>query len=149
MRNPHTVTLLNVNRRRRTSSLLFAATLLAFGFAACGSGDASKPDLPTSVSPGWSLKKMDSSQPPAALPKTSTPPICWTADYASEGSAAVQICGYRSKESAFEAVQELPPAANQVQIPKGVYLVIVRWNNVSQAGITALVTAVQKTLPDK
>jgi len=125
------------------------AALLAFGSAACGTGDASKPDLPTSVSPGWSLKKSDSSPPPATLPKTGNAPQCWTADYAGEGSATVQICGYHSNESAFEALQHLPPAANQVQFQKGVYLVIVRWNNASQAGVTALVTAVQKTLPGK
>ncbi len=145
----HAVTLLSVKSRRGTSSLLFVATLLAFGSAACGTGDASKPDLPTSVSPGWSLKEMDSSQPPATLPKTGIAPVCWTADYASGGSATVQVCGYHSKESAFEALQQLPPAANQVQFQKGVYLVIVQWNNVSEAGITALVTALQKTLPDQ
>src|SRR6185437_15891858 len=97
----YAVTLLNVNRRRGTSSLLFVAALLAFGSAACGTGDASKPDLPTSVSPGWSLKKSDSSPPPATLPKTGNAPQCWTADYAGEGSATVQICGYHSNESAF------------------------------------------------
>ena len=95
------------------------------------------------------MKKMDPSQPPATLPRTGAAPLCWTADYASGGSATVQVCGYRSKEIAFEALQQLPPAANQVQFQKGVYLVIAQWNNVSQAGITALVTALQKTLPDK
>src|ERR1035438_5161870 len=81
---------MTVNRRRGTSSLLFATpplaactVLLAACTVSCSPADSRKPDLPTSVSPGWSLKQMDISAPPARLPQSGTPPVCWKADYAS------------------------------------------------------------------
>lgn len=40
-------------------------------------------------------------------------------------------------------------AAREVKFQKGVYLTVVQWSNVSQAGITALVGAIQRSLPDK
>ena len=123
--------------------------MLAAGCAvSCSPGDAPKPDLPTSISPGWTLRKVESGSP-ERLPPAETPPVCWKADYASEGTATVWVCGYRVPGSAFEAVQRMQSAAHEVKFQKGLYLVVVQWNNVSQAGITALVGAVQRALPDK
>jgi hypothetical protein len=147
----------NVNRRRRTSSLLFATTLLAVFTVSCSSGAARKPDLPASVSPGWSLKQMDVSTPPARLPQSGTPPVCWKADYisvnndsaADKGSATVLVCGYRVSASAFDAAQRMTPAPNEVRFQKGVYFVVVAWNQVSQAGITTLVSAIERALPSE
>ena len=59
------------------------------------------------------------------------------------------VCGYRVSGTAFEAVQRMPPAANEVKFQKGLYLVVVQWNNVTQTSITALVGAIQKSLPDR
>jgi hypothetical protein len=115
---------------------------------ACAPGDAPKPDLPASVSPGWTLKKMESGSP-ERLPQNGTPPICWKADYAGEGDATVWACGYRVSATAFEAAQRMPPAAQQVNFQKGKYLVIVRWSGVSQTAITTLVRAIQRSLPDR
>lgn len=114
--------------------------------AACGSGDAAKPDLPASVSPGWTLQKTETAAPPAGLPQLGTPPVCWKADYTGNGDATVTVCGYRV--SAFEAEQRMPSAPNEVKFHKGVYLAIVHWDNVSQTAITTLVGSIQRSLPD-
>jgi hypothetical protein len=127
----------------------------------CSSGAARKPDLPASISPGWSLKQMDVSTPPARLPQSGTlsgtPPLCWKADYTSaadhggatvlSGNATVLICGYRVSASAFDAAQRMTPAPSEVRFQKGVYLVVVGWTDVSQAGITTLVSAIERALP--
>jgi hypothetical protein len=115
---------------------------------ACAPGDAPKPDLPASVSPGWTLKKMESGSP-ERLPQTGPPPVCWKADYAGDGNASVWVCGYRSSGTAFETAQHMPSAAQQVNFQKGLYLVIVHWNNVSQTAITTLIRAIQRSLPDR
>ena len=113
-----------------------------------------KPDLPASVSPGWTLRKIETSGPPARLPQPAqgeTPPVCWRADYSGPGDATVWVCGYRAPASAFDAVQRMPPAAHEVKFQKGLYLAVVEWNvqsdTVSQTAITALVGALEKTLP--
>ena len=90
---------------------------------------------------------METSGPPARLPQTATPPVCWKADYAGEGAVTVWVCGYRATASAFDAAQRMPSAASEVKFQKGVYLTVVQWQNVSQAGITALVGTLQRSLP--
>jgi len=113
----------------------------------CGSGDASKPELPASVSPGWSRGDLQRSAAPAGLPLSAAPPVCWKAEYKGEGAVSVWVCGYRAGASAFDAVQRMPAAPSEVKFQKGLYLVVVRWAQVSQAGITALVGAIQRSLP--
>jgi hypothetical protein len=76
-----------------------------------------------------------------------TPPVCWKADYKGEGDVSVWVCGYRATASAFDAAQRMPDAAGEVKFQKGLYLVVVRWKDVSQAAITALVSAIQRALP--
>lgn len=115
----------------------------------CAPGDAPKPDLPASVSPGWKLRKMEASGAPDRLPTGSPAPVCWRADYVSEGEATVWACGYRASGSAFEAVQRMRPAASEVRFQKGRYLIVVQWKNVTQASITVLVGAIQRTLPSE
>jgi len=85
---------------------------------------------------------------PERLPPSSPPPSCWRADYAGEGPVTVWACGYPAPESAFEAVQKMAPAAEEVKFHKGRYLIVVDWKNVSQEGITTLIRAVQRSLPD-
>lgn len=115
--------------------------------AACRVGDAPKPDLPASVSPGWTRGELQSSAAPAGLPTAAQPPACWKADYKGEGAVSVWVCGYRVSASAFDAAQRMPAAADEVKFQKGLYLVVVQWKNVSQAAITALVSAIQRSLP--
>jgi hypothetical protein len=81
------------------------------------------------------------------LPQLGTPPVCWKADYSGEGDVTVLVCGYRT--SAFEAEQRMPAAADEVKFHRGPYLVVVHWNNASHAGITALVGAIQRSLPNE
>ena len=100
-----------------------------------------------SVSPGWTLRGIAVSEPPAGLPQLGTPPVCWKADYTGESGATVLVCGYRA--SAFEAEQRMPFSANQVKFHKGVYLVLVRWDNASRAAVTALVGAIERSLPER
>jgi hypothetical protein len=90
---------------------------------------------------------MEASGPPSGVPQLGTPPVCWKADYAGNGDATVWVCGYRV--SAFEAEQRMPSAANEVKFHRGVYLVVVHWNNLIQANVTALVSAIQRSLPSE
>jgi hypothetical protein len=122
----------------------------------CSPAAARKPDLPASVSPGWSLTQMGVSTPPARLPQSGTlsgtPPVCWKANYTNatdNGSATVLICGYRVSASAFDAAQRMAPAPSEVRFQKGVYLVAVAWSQVSQAEITTLVSAIGRALPSE
>jgi hypothetical protein len=114
--------------------------------AGCGNGTPpGKPDLPQSVAPGWTLKAFDRSAAPSGLPAGSAP-RCWRADYVSEGSAQVWICGYAEESSAFDAVQRARAEADTVKFQVGRYLTIVQWRGVSREEITALIRAVQKAL---
>lgn len=92
---------------------------------------------------------MEQSSAPDRLPQSQTPPVCWKADYAGEGDVSVWACDYRAEAGAFDAAQRMPAGANEVKFQKGQYLVVVRWNNVSHGGITALVSSLQRTLPGK
>jgi hypothetical protein len=119
---------------RRQSSLLFAALLLS----ACAPGAPSKPDIPDSVSPGWKLASLNKS--------ADGEPACWKAEYTGPGSAEVSICWYKSTASAFEAVQRARAEAQTVKFQEEHYFVMVNWNSVPKANLTALVRAIQKAL---
>ncbi len=123
---------------RETSSLLFAAVLLA----GCGAGAPPKPELPASVSPGWRLDSFVSAPKPGDLPGT---PECWKASYSGEGTAEAILCGYR-QGGAFDAAQRARAEGQAVKFDQGKYFVLVRWNNSPKAAVTALVRAIQKSL---
>ncbi len=59
------------------------------------------------------------------------------------------MCGYKASGSAFDAVQRTPAAAQAVKFQEGNYLVLVKWNAVPKANLTALIRAIQKTLSPK
>jgi hypothetical protein len=95
---------------------------------------------------------MEVSAPPADLPLSGTPPVCWKADYTSagdNGSATVWVCGYNAAAGALNAEQRMPAAPRRVAFQKGRYFVVVGWNQVSQASITALVSAMERALSDE
>jgi len=107
--------------------------------SACASGPPPKPDIPDSVSPGWKLSSL--------VP--SGEPDCWTAEYTGPGPADIRICWYKATASAFEAVQRARAEAQTVKFQEDHYFVLVHWNNVPKANLTALVRAIQKTLQPK
>jgi hypothetical protein len=107
-----------------------------------------KPELPASVSPGWTLKSYDVSSPPTGLPDGPVPQ-CWKADYAGPGSAEVWACGYRVSGSAFNAEQRARAEADTVKFQEGNYLIIVNWHGGSRAEVTALIRGLQKALQVK
>jgi hypothetical protein len=104
--------------------------------SACTSGPPPKPDIPDSISPGWKLASLVPSGEPA----------CWEAKYTGPGSADLRICWYKATASAFEAVQRARAEAQTVKFPEEHYFVLVKWNNVPKANITALIRAIQKAL---
>jgi hypothetical protein len=116
--------------------------------AACVSGPPPKPDIPDSVSPGWKLSSLNKSALPSGVPADGSPE-CWKADYAGPGSAEAWICWYKAGANAFEAVQRARAEAQTVKFQEGQYLVLVKWNNVPKASLTALVRAIQKSLRPK
>jgi hypothetical protein len=116
---------------RRQTSLLFAALLLE----ACVSSPPPKPDIPDSVSPGWKLSSL-----------TKSSDECWDANYTGQGQAELRICWYKAPASAFEAVQRTPAEAQAVKFQVEHYFVLVKWNNVPRANLTALIRAIQKSL---
>jgi hypothetical protein len=125
-----TVTLTEVIWRRQTS-LLFAALLLGD----CASSPPRKPDIPESVSPGWKLSSL-----------TRSSDECWNAAYSGQGDAELRICWYKATASAFEAVQRTRAEAQTVKFQEEHYFVLVKWNNVPKANLTALIRAIQKAL---
>jgi hypothetical protein len=132
-----------VTGRRETFSLLFAGFSVWMLLAGCGQTAAPKPDLPQSVSPGWKLSSLARSATPSGLSGDGAPQ-CWKAEYTGQGSAQVWTCWYKERANAFEAAQRTRAEAQAVKFQEGSYLVVVRWNNVSKANITALVRAVEK-----
>jgi len=134
----------DVSLRRETFSLLLAVLLTA-----CGPNPAAKPDLPQSVSPGWTLGSFGDALVPQELPPGGTPPQCWKAQYAGPGSADVWVCGYKVTGGAFDAVQRARAEAQTVKFQEGRYLVLVKWNAVPKTSLTALIRAIQKTLHPK
>jgi hypothetical protein len=117
---------------RRQTSLLFASILLG----ACAAQPPA-PELPDSVSPGWKL---------TALTKSPGTPDCWKALYAGSGDAEVNVCWYQATGSAFDAVQRTRAEAQAVKFQEQHYFVLVKWNNVPKANLTALIRAIQKYL---
>ena len=131
-----------MTRRGTAFSLLFGA-LAGWG---CGAGKPpGKPDLPQSVSPGWTLKSYEHADVPAGVPAR-VKPECWRAEYAGPGSATVWACGYAEGSSAFDAMQRAESEANTVKFQQDRFLVMVKWNGGSRAEVTALVRGVQKSL---
>lgn len=127
--------------------LLFSAVSL---IALSGCADASsppKPDLPASVSPGWTLKSFDDSSAPDGLPE-GPKPTCWKANYtgANQATAEAWVCGFTVTSGAFDAGQRTRAAANTVKFDKGRYLVVARWNNGSRTDVVALMRALQAAL---
>jgi hypothetical protein len=92
---------------------------------------------------------MEAGGSPQRLPEGSSKPVCWRAEYAGEGPVTVWACGYQASASAFEASQKMASAAQEVRFQKGRYLIVVDWKNVSQEGITTLIRAIQRSLPDQ
>ena len=133
----------DVSLRRETFSLLSALLL-----AACGPNAAAKPDLPQSVSPGWTLASFGPAPAPSGIP-VANPPECWKAQYTGPGAADIWMCGYRAQGSAFDAVQRAAAEASTVKFQEGKYLVLVKWSAVPKASLTALIREIQKTLKPK
>jgi hypothetical protein len=139
-------------RANNSLLLIFSPMLLAgvvLGMAACGEGAVpARPDLPQSVSPGWTRKSFVHADPPAGLP-SGQKVECWKAEYAGPGSASILTCGYAAESGAFDAAQRFPSGGDRVKFQSGKYLVLVQWTGGSKAEITALVRALQKTLGTK
>lgn len=128
-------------KRPAILSLLFSAIFLA----SCSAGGHTKPDIPQSVSPGWRRTSFESSGTPEGVPRSASTE-CWKADYEGQGTALIWFCGYAEKTGAFDAVQRTPAEAQTAKFQEGPYLVLVKWNNVPKAGLTALIRAIQKSL---
>jgi hypothetical protein len=145
-----TVTLTNVIWRRQTSLLsgLLLPAILVLGaclIEACSPARPAKPDIPTSISPGWKLSSLDKAPPPPEVSGDGSPE-CWKARYTAEGPADLWICWYRAPANAFEAVQRVRAEAQTVKFQEGRYFILVKWNNVPKASLTALVRGIEKAL---
>ncbi len=77
------------------------------------------------------------------------PQQCWKARYTGQGTADVSLCGYQLEGGAFDAVQRARAQAQTVKFQEGRFLVLVKWDAVPKASLTALIRAVQKTMNPK
>ncbi len=134
--------------RRRKTSLLFAPLLLC----SCASSPPSKPAIPASVSPGWSLLSLEKAALPSALgvPQEGSS-TCWKGNYTGQGlsgaaTANIWVCWYKEKANAFDALQRARAEAQMVKFQEGRYLVFLQWNNVAKTSLTALVRGIEKAL---
>lgn len=134
--------------RRETFSLLFGWILLS----ACGTSGTQAPELPQSISPGWTRLSYARAAAPSAVPASGAPE-CWRADYrgvaAAQTAAQVWVCRFKASGSAFDAVQRARAEAQTVKFQEGNYLVLVKWNDAPKASLAALVRAVQKATGPK
>ncbi len=117
--------------------------------AGCSASKASEPDLPRSVSPGWTRTALARAPLPAAVPPAGAPQ-CWKADYSGQAgprtSAEVWVCVYATSDGAFDAMQRARAEAQMVRFQDRRYLVLVKWNDAPKASLTALVRAIQKAV---
>ncbi len=134
--------------RQELFSLLSVSILLA----GCGTTQAPAPDLPQSVSPGWTRTTLVRAAAPSAIPAAGEPQ-CWRADYKgqadAQSGAQVWVCWYKVSGSAFDAMQRARAEAQTVKFQEGSYLVMVKWNDTPKANLTALVRAMQKAVQAK
>lgn len=134
--------------RRDTISLLSVSIVLA----ACSAAQAPEPQLPQSVSPGWTRTSFSQAGAPAGIPTTNAPK-CWKANYrgqaAPQTSAQVWVCWYKASGSAFDAMQRARAEAQSVKFQEGNNLVLINWNDTPKTDLTALVRALQKALQGK
>jgi hypothetical protein len=128
---------------RRPAVLIAVCAEAIFG--GCRSAQNTKPDLPQSVSPEWTLKSLERQPAPSGIPKDGQPE-CWRAEYAGNGKVHAYTCRYDADTGAFDAVQRTRTEAQTVKFQEGPYLVIVNWENVSEDDLTPLVRALQKSL---
>jgi hypothetical protein len=91
------------------------------------------------------LSSFDRAAVPSGIQGTDSPE-CWKGEYAGQGSAEVWVCGYKAQAGAFDAVQRARAEAQAVKFQEGSWLVLVKWNNVPKASLTALIRAIQKAL---
>jgi hypothetical protein len=105
-----------------------------------------KPDLPQSVFIARSGRLCRQGLRLTAFRLMDHPPA-GRAEYAGPGSAEVWICVYKASTSAFDAVQRARAEAQTVKFQQGANLVLVKWNTVPKASVTALVRAIQKAVP--
>jgi hypothetical protein len=127
---------------------LLSVALVSSVLAGCGqTAFPDKPDLPQSVSPGWTMKSYESAGAPEGLP-AGAQPRCWKADYAgaNQGSAEVWACGFQQESSAFNAMQRARAGANTLKFQNGRYLAVVRWNGGRQADLVALMRVLEGSL---
>lgn len=117
----------------------------SFAMLGCGTSRPSKPELPPSISPGWSLKSFVEAPAPSDIAGVGSP-VCRRANYEGQGTADVWVCGFDSEAGALDAVQRARAEAQTVKFQKGKNFVLVHWNGASKADIEALVRAIQKAL---
>jgi hypothetical protein len=145
---PRSLGLIRLTDVTRTKISLLPAALLLL-LSGCGADSPpGKPELPLSVSPGWTRKSFEHANPPPGLPDNAKPE-CWKAEYAGPGAAEVWTCGFAVEGAAFDAMQRTRAEAGTVKFQAGKFLVLVKWTSGSKETITALVRAVQKSLPAK
>ena len=137
-----------IGRQEHFSLLSGSILLAACVLASCAAGEAPTPDLPQSISPGWTRTSFTRAPVPASIPRAGAPQ-CWKADYAGQGSTEVWVCGYKVSANAFDAMQRARAEAQTVKFQEDKYLVLVKWNDVPKANLTALVRAIQKAVQGK
>lgn len=127
------------------ASLCLASVLLA----SCGASAPGQPDLPASISPGWTRTQFEHlTAPPVQVAKDGNPD-CWKATYSGPGVATAAVCAYKVETSAFEAVQRTRAEANTVRFQSGRQFILIQWTTATRDEIATLIRGVQKALKVK
>ena len=120
--------------------------LASLWLAACGSTVPAQPDLPASVSPGWTRTLIEHlPEPPPGVSKDGNPD-CWKATYSGPGTATATVCSYKVETSAFEALQRTRAEANTVKFQSGSRFILIHWTTATRDEIAILIRGVQKAL---
>jgi hypothetical protein len=126
----------------------FGVLLSLLVLAGCTNHEGESPKVPRSAPFGWQLKSV------TATAKESVPEIVrqigfrnsWRAEYVGPGVAHADLYRLNSEAAGLEMTQRWRPRANTVTLFERRYFIVVAWEQVDRAALTALITAIQKDL---
>ena len=115
----------------------------------CSSGAGKPPKVPESAAFGWQLKSLNKTEPSSAPPTVQQLGFreSWRAEYRGPGTVHVDLYRLKAEAAGLEMMQRWRAEANSVAFFNRHYFVVVRWESADRAALTALVGALEKSLP--
>jgi len=117
-------------------------TMVALAACACShTARTAESLLPETVNRAWQRKSLSPITPPQA-----TVQRAFEATYEGAGKLVVDLYETKASAVAFEMTQRWKPAPDTVFFDKGVYFVVVKWEQADRQALTAFVRGLQDHL---